>query len=129
MAQTLEQKRVWSKKDYQQKRSKNWTLKDHLKHLIWQYKTRKELTYEILLEIYKEQEGKCAFTGIELTYIRGQGKVKTNISIDRIEAGGPYIKENIQLVCSVVNKMKSNMSDDEFKWWCNAVSKYEKGIV
>jgi len=126
MAQTLEQKRVWGKKDYHMNRSKNWTLKDHLKHLIWQYKTRKELTYEMLLEIYEEQEGKCALTGIKLTYIRGQGKVKTNISIDRIEAGGPYVRENIQLVCSIVNRMKSNMSDDELRWWCKAISKHGK---
>lgn len=49
---------------------------------------------------------------------------RTNASIDRLEAGGPYIKDNIQLVCSVLNKFRINTPVAEFVWWCKKVAEH-----
>jgi hypothetical protein len=77
---------------------------------------------EDVLDILESQEGKCALTGVKLTFKRERGiKLKTNASIDRIVPGGPYIKENVRLVCSIVNKMRLDMTDEELKYWCSLI--------
>lgn len=83
---------------------------------------RKDLSMEDILSILEKQSGKCALTGITLTFRREVGvKLKTNASLDRIVPGGPYIKENVRLVCSIVNKMRLNMSDEELLYWCQKI--------
>jgi hypothetical protein len=89
---------------------------------------RKELSLEDCFELLEEQEGKCALTGIELTFKRIKGiKHKTNASLDRIVPGGPYIKSNVRLVCAIVNKMRLDMSDEELKFWCSKILSPEGG--
>ena len=83
---------------------------------------RKEISWSDIEDILRQQDGKCALTGIQLTFKREVGvKLKTNASIDRIVPGGPYIKENIRLVCSIVNKMRLDMTDEELKYWCSKI--------
>jgi predicted nucleic acid-binding Zn ribbon protein len=104
--------------------SGNWSR--YLSRLIYSGgKKRQELTIEDLLEILEEQHYKCALTGIPLTCKLEKGKkFKTNVSVDRIEAGGPYIKENIQLVCRAVNSFRNDTSIEEFIWWCKKVVEF-----
>ncbi len=79
---------------------------------------RSELTPEILLEIWNEQCGKCAITLVPMTHIRGAGyKILTNVSIDRIDSGGEYVRGNVRLVCKSVNWMKNAMTDRELVQW------------
>lgn len=85
------------------------------------------LTKKDLLNKLEEQDYKCALSGIPLTCILGEGKTKTNASVDRIEAGGPYTKDNIQMVCSVLNKFRVDTSTEEFIWWCRKVTEYQQG--
>lgn len=90
---------------------------------------RKDLSIKDLLQILKEQDGKCALTGVQLTCKLEKGtKFKTNASIDRIDAGGPYIKENIQLVCRAVNQFRMDLDIKEFIWWCTKVASYAKEV-
>ena len=51
---------------------------------------------------------------------------RSNASIDRIDAGGEYKVENIQLVCSVVNSFRRDMSVEEYVDWCKKVVKHDK---
>lgn len=89
---------------------------------------RSGLSAEDCLELLEQQEGLCALSGIELTCKLEKGVVcKTNASLDRIEAGGPYIKSNVQLVCAVLNKFRIDTPLDEFKWWCRKVTEYTNG--
>jgi hypothetical protein len=75
--------------------------------------------------LLKAQNYKCALTGVELTCILEKGTVcKTNASIDRIDPKGAYTKNNVQLVCAVINKLRIDMSVDEFINWCTKVSDY-----
>lgn len=89
------------------------------------YKRRKEqgLTKEVLIKIIKRQNFCCALTGKTLTCILSveDGPCRTNASIDRIEAGGPYSEDNIQLVCRAVNSFRNDMPIAEFVEWCRAV--------
>ena len=85
-------------------------------------KERKQLSVDILEELYKKQNGRCVLSGVPLTKIVGHGQVSTNASIDRIRPGKAYTKGNIRLVCSFVNSFRGNLSDSEFKWWCGKIS-------
>ena len=85
------------------------------------YRRRETLKDEEVLEIYKNQKGLCALTGREMTHIQGEGRIRTNISIDRIDSNRGYLKENIQLVCADVNKAKQELSISEFKNLCKMV--------
>jgi hypothetical protein len=101
--------------------SGNW--KRYFSRLVGK-KYRKDITVDQLLELLESQNGKCALSGIDLTCQLEVGvKFKTNASIDRIEAGGPYIKDNVQLVCSALNSWRSDTNLQEFIWWCKQVAK------
>lgn len=101
--------------------SGNWDR--YLSRLLYfDGRKRDELTRDILKEILIKQDFKCALSGVELTCQLEKGKrFWTNASVDRIEAGGPYIKENIQLVCRGLNSWRSSIPIEEFIWWCEQV--------
>jgi len=101
----------------------NWS--NYFKHLCQIRKdARKELSPELLENLLIKQRYKCALTGIKLTCNRIQGiKFKTNASIDRIDSNLGYNVDNIQLVCSVVNSLKSNLTNHEYIRWCKKVVK------
>lgn len=86
------------------------------------HKTRSELSVTEVMELWEEQSGKCALTGVPMTFKRQVGtKFKTNLSLDRIEVGGPYIKDNVRLVCTIANKMRLDMSDEELLFWSKRI--------
>lgn len=76
---------------------------------------------DYLNELYYKQNGKCAITGVVMTYLAGHGRTKTNISLDRIDSNKGYVKGNVHLVCDLINTMKSNMPLGEFYNWCKLV--------
>lgn len=73
-------------------------------------------------ERFKEQNGICALSGITMTYERGNGRTHTNLSIDRIDSKKDYTKDNIQLVCNVINTMKWDLEEKEFINYCRLIS-------
>jgi hypothetical protein len=86
---------------------------------------REGLTTQILKDLLNAQKGKCALTGVELTCTLQKGNIsKTNASIDRIDPKGPYTKENIQLVCAVINKFRIDTPLEEFIDWCRKVANH-----
>ena len=70
-----------------------------------------------LNDLYEKQEGLCAISGAEMTYLAGHGRKQTNISIDRINSSLGYIRGNVQLVCDAINVMKSNSTEEELYQW------------
>lgn len=102
------------------------TPRSYLRQLKAQ-KGRKELYLDDLVTLWEKQGGRCAITGEPMTHRREAGKrLTTNGSIDRIVPGGRYTIDNIRLVCSIVNKMRLDMSDDELKMWCELIINGEK---
>ena len=76
------------------------------------------LTIEDLENLWQEQKGKCALSGVYLTHHKdGSGSKEFNASIDRIDPGGNYTKNNIQLVAYRVNMLKHTLTEDMFYWW------------
>lgn len=88
---------------------------------------RSTLSIEYMMGLYDGQSGLCALSGIEMTHIRGRGKVGTNISIDRIDSSRGYEEGNVQLVCAAVNRIKGDMTDEDFVDFCRAVVDYKDG--
>ena len=56
-----------------------------------------------------------------MTYELDNGRVFTNVSIDQKNPGQGYTKENIQLVCSAVNQLKSNWDMDTVIYICKQI--------
>jgi hypothetical protein len=103
--------------------SGNW--RRYLNRLAVMSRERKDLTTQILLDVLAEQNGRCALTGVKMTNtVIKDKKTWTNASVDRVVSGGPYTKENIQLVCSAVNIFRSQMSVQEFREWCRLVARF-----
>jgi len=85
------------------------------------------LTQETLLKKLEEQNYKCALSGLPLTCTLEKGvKTGTNASVDRIEAGGPYTEDNIQMVCRSLNHWRADTSVEDFVAFCGAVYHYNK---
>lgn len=82
-----------------------------------------DIDAEFLHELLAKQKNRCAVCGIPLTYLKGTGHTPTNASVDRIDPGKGYVKNNIQLVSYQVNIMKSNLSLNEFLTWCYLITK------
>jgi 5-methylcytosine-specific restriction endonuclease McrA len=78
--------------------------------------SRADLTWHInqahLYNLYHKQEGKCALSGQRMTWLTGQGKVDTNISLDRIDPEKGYEPDNIQLITYRCNIMKHDLKED-----------------
>jgi hypothetical protein len=62
-----------------------------------------ELTYQNLLDLYDEQNGKCWYTGIQLNY---GSLVDWKISPERLNNDIGYIKGNVKLVCLEFNNAR-----------------------
>ena len=79
-----------------------------------------DMEVEDWFAIYDAQGGKCALSGIEMTFTydknhptfnAGAKKIKWpyNISPDQIDAGKGYVRGNVQFVCAQVNMMKGEL--------------------
>lgn len=53
-------------------------------------------------------------SGLDMTFKIGHGRIPTNLSIDKVDPSKGYTVDNIQLVCSAVNAMKSDLDYDTF---------------
>ena len=79
------------------------------------------ITKEYLKELWKLQNGKCALTGLSMTCSIGNNGSNYNMSVDRIDSSKGYVKNNIQLVCNIVNTMKTNLPMEEFIHLCKLI--------
>ena len=94
-----------------------------------QYNRYNDLTLDYLMYLWEKQDGKCALTGMQMTYKFYEGRVNTNLSIDRIDSTKGYSKDNVWLVCMAANQMKNDLSMKEFVKMCEAVVAEERERV
>ena len=82
-----------------------------------------KITKEDLKELWDQQQGKCAVTGLHMTYYPRAHRRSTglNASVDRIDSTDIYRKGNVRLVCSKVKVMKGAGEDADMLWWCKQV--------
>ena len=104
-------------------------------NLIGNAKARKlevNITKQDVTDLYKKQNGLCALTGIPMQLVQAKRETRSRtlnhyrVSVDRVDSEQGYIKENIRLVCAYVNIMRSDMTDDQLRFWCNAILKGQK---
>lgn len=67
-----------------------------------------DITKQDLMDLWNKQEGKCAISKIPMTFNMDSGRNPYNVSIDQINPAQGYTKDNIQLVCTCVNQLKSD---------------------
>ena len=93
-----------------------------------------DLSVQDWIDIYDNQNGLCAETGIKMTYdvIENYNNYELarpnlyNISPDQIIAGRGYTKDNLQFVCQIINQMKSDLPTETFRHICGEV--YRKSL-
>lgn len=97
--------------------------RNYINALLSHKHRRDNLDIDYMMELYETQGGKCALSGRTMTYQRGNGKVPTNISIDRIDSSKGYVKGNVQLVCCLVNILKNEWDQEDFINFCRDIVK------
>lgn len=79
------------------------------------------LDITFLRDLYYKQKGLCALSKRKMTTVVGKGRTLTNLSIDRIDSNKDYTKDNVQLVCSIVNMMKADLELKDLYTWCKDI--------
>lgn len=83
-----------------------------------------DLTEEYLHTLWEKQDGKCAWTSIEMniTSYADRNNGLFNASLDRIDSTKGYIQGNVQFVLLPLNMAKGNRDDDdEFRGFLSAI--------
>jgi hypothetical protein len=86
-----------------------------------------DLTLSQLIELWNKQDGKCAISGVPMTYQRIKRQHNMyNCSVDRIDSSKNYTIDNVQLVCWIVNRMKGENTTEELIKWCKYIIENNK---
>jgi hypothetical protein len=83
-----------------------------------------DIDIQFIADLFKEQDYRCALTGIPLSFPKNG--LKIDVSIDRINSKLGYTKDNVQLVHKDVNMMKQQYDNDYFIDMCIKVAKNAK---
>ena len=128
------------KRTYQKREDKRktivWALEIIIKHL-YQWAKKRNLSFNIeqkdLLDLREKQAGRCYYTNYPMTFnfiwhTKGKlnEKTKFQVSCDRIDNNVGYIKSNIVLCCTFINKMKWTLSEQEFYKVCQDIVDNQK---
>ena len=74
------------------------------------------ITMQYAWNLFVQQAKKCAITGIDIT-LSTKWNVYGTASLDRIDSKKGYIDGNVQWVHKIVNRLKSDFSEEElFRW-------------
>lgn len=85
------------------------------------------LTIEYLQQLLEDQNFKCALSGIEISDkpIGNNNRSLRTFSLDRIDSSKGYIIGNVQWVHKTVQKMKMDLSQEEFIYFCQQIAKHK----
>lgn len=101
-------------KDFNKNRGKNRKYLNEEKYK--NFFENKEDFWNFWLEHKKVYGKNCAITYLPMTHIRGQGKkIKTNISLDRLDQLKPYTRNNCIFVRWEVNNRKGSILFSDIK--------------
>lgn len=99
---------------------------NHIKHTAERRSLQFDLDAEYLNNLYKDQEEKCALTGVPIilsTNIRNNNVDWEFItaSLDRIDNSKGYVKGNVWWVHKEVNRLKNNYSLNDLLYWSKLI--------
>lgn len=88
------------------------------------------ITIEYAWNIFIAQNRKCALSGIPIEFYKPRTPQSSQTaSLDRIDPSKGYIEGNVQWVHKTINKMKMNLSQDEFIQLCCDIANNYKGKI
>lgn len=75
---------------------------------------------------YLKNDCRCELTGVVLRPFAACKGTRNLLapSVDRIDSAKGYTVDNIQVVATIINLMKTDMSMDAFVIWCQRVATY-----
>lgn len=76
-------------------------------------------------ELFKKQDGKCAISGVDLSFAEDGGS-ETTASLDRIDSSKDYEIGNVQWVHKWVNVMKWDFTESEFFNWIETIHDHQQ---
>lgn len=76
-----------------------------------------------LLQLFKEQGGRCALSGVAMKVKKGSAVC---LSLDKIKPEEGYVIGNVQWVAWAVNRAKGDMSEAVFVDMCRQICEYQK---
>ena len=83
----------------------------------------KILTLQDIKDQWEKQDGKCAYTGVQMTHVGKNKKSPRQASLDRIDSSKGYEKHNVQFVCLAINLAKLDFSDKDFREFLKDIKK------
>lgn len=86
----------------------------------------KPITKEYLIQMWHDQCGRCALSGVDLTltgFRLRDAWTSRYVSVDRIDSTRGYQEGNIHLVCFAVNMLKRKERPESFHYWCSLYCK------
>ena len=87
------------------------------------------ITKQDVIDLWKKQKGLCSVTGLPMEKVKAKQTTRAGYknlyraSVDRIDSQKGYTLDNIRMVCSHVNIMKMDLTDEQLKFWCEAIVK------
>lgn len=86
---------------------------------------RRNITFSLSIkrawELFVQQEGRCALSGVELVFTWRSANKEQTASLDRIDSSKGYVIENVQWVHKDINNMKQAMTESKFIELCTNV--------
>lgn len=77
------------------------------------------LTLPAMLDLFRQQSGRCHYTGTEMTFRPSE---PSTFSIDRVDSDKGYTLDNVVLCLWDVNLMKQDLSSDRFYELCRLIT-------
>jgi len=95
---------------------KNWHKRVYLSSLdrANRFSLPFDITPEFVLSLYRKQNGKCFWFGVDLKSSRNQ-KDPQIPTLDRIDCKGGYTKNNVVLACFAANIGRNTTTPRRFK--------------
>ena len=84
------------------------------------------LTIEKAWEIFEKQSRKCALSGVPIYFDKGYKGPLGTASLDRIDSSAGYAVGNVQWVHKDINRMKMDLTQDDFIKLCARVAERAK---
>lgn len=99
------------------------TILRYAKARAKEYSLPFNLDKDFIKQLYESQDKRCAITAIDFQFERANEKKKRRPfapSLDRVDYSRGYTKDNVRLVCSIVNIALSDFGDEAFDKMCEA---------
>ena len=110
-------------------------FKETLRRARWHAKEHNRectITWKDLKDLWEKQEGKCAYTNLNLVLpIQGRKapSITVQASLDRIDSTKGYIPGNVQFISSCINFLKNKLTDLETKRFLKEISSFTSTFI